>query len=66
MLRMHSTYSSYEVYLHLLPQDYEPEQLCRFRYSDSDNKQAEYHAWRHLTSNEEETDAKAEMLLQLC
>lgn len=33
---------------------------------DSDNKDAEYHAWRHLTFNEEETEAKAEMLLQLC
>ena len=33
---------------------------------DSDNKGAEYHAWRHLTPNEEETEAKAEMLLQLC
>jgi hypothetical protein len=32
----------------------------------SDNKGAEYHAWRHLTPNEEETEAKAEMLLQLC
>ena len=33
---------------------------------DSDNQEAKYHAWRHLTSNEEETEAKAEMLLQLC
>jgi hypothetical protein len=34
--------------------------------SDSDNPtKAEYHAWRHLTPNEEETEAKAEMLLQL-
>jgi hypothetical protein len=33
---------------------------------DSNNKDAEYHAWRHLTSNEEEIEAKAEMLLQLC
>jgi hypothetical protein len=33
---------------------------------DSDNKDAEYHAWRHLTFNEEETEAKSEMLLQLC
>jgi hypothetical protein len=32
----------------------------------SDNKGTEYHAWRHLTPNEEETEAKAEMLLQLC
>jgi hypothetical protein len=37
-----------------------------FRFKDSDNKDAEYHAWRHLTSNEEEIEAKAEMLLQLC
>jgi hypothetical protein len=33
---------------------------------DSDNKGAEYHAWRHLEPKEEETEAKAEMLLQLC
>jgi hypothetical protein len=26
---------------------------------DSDSKEAEYHAWRHLTTNEEETEAKA-------
>ena len=32
---------------------------------DSDNKGAEYHAWRHLTPKEEEIEAKAEMLLQL-
>jgi hypothetical protein len=33
---------------------------------DSDNKDREYYAWRHLTSNEEEIETKAEMLLQLC
>jgi hypothetical protein len=33
---------------------------------DSNNKRAEYHAWRHLTPNEEEIEAEAEMLLQLC
>ena len=33
---------------------------------DSDNQEAKYHGWRHLTSDEEETEAKAEMLLQLC
>jgi hypothetical protein len=33
---------------------------------DSYNQEAKYHAWRHLTSDEEETEAKVEMLLQLC
>ena len=33
---------------------------------DSDNKGAEYHAWRHMTPKEKEIEANAEMLLQLC
>lgn len=34
---------------------------------DSDDPRAEYHAWRHLTSDEnEEAETKAEILLALC
>ena len=33
---------------------------------DSDNKEAAYHAWRHLTADEEEVESNAKMLLQLC
>jgi hypothetical protein len=34
--------------------------------SDNDDKPAAYHAWRHLTLDEEEAESKAKMLLQLC
>ena len=33
--------------------------------SGSDDQPAAYHAWRHLTPDEEEAEAKAKMLLQL-
>jgi hypothetical protein len=41
---------------HLLPD------IFLIEYSDPG---AEYHAWRHLTPNKAEIEAKAEMLLQL-
>lgn len=33
---------------------------------NSDNKGAEYHAWRYLTPNEAEIEVNPKMLLRLC